>query len=330
MDRGGRDKGLDAVKGFTILLVMLGHCIVLNHMEDGYIYDAIKAVQMPLFMLVSGFLSARTLRAGSGRELLRKLGKRAVNYLVPFVSWIFITNVTDFFVVFRSILFELDRGLWFLMTLFILTAVLYAAVYMRDFTRAGLWGFFLVYAAAGGLLAAQLLNGSTFLSPHLTVNYLPFHLLGYLMGRYGPPVWTTWKGNSRKTALTVTVAAAGAVFLFLVARFDMIVAADRAHWLIQMLASLLGSLVCFCIVYHIPAGRIQGFLSHIGLYTLEIYVLHFRFATLLGFDGEGLKLYSVRGIFAVISTFALMGVLTAFFIYTLKKLRITDFLLFGK
>ena len=50
-----RDEGLDAVKGFAILLVMLGHCIVLNNLSDPYLYDAIVAIQMPLFMAVSGF-----------------------------------------------------------------------------------------------------------------------------------------------------------------------------------------------------------------------------------------------------------------------------------
>ena len=55
-----RNKAVDAVKGVAILLVMLGHCIVLNGLNetDPYIYDVIKSVQMPLFMLVSGVLAS--------------------------------------------------------------------------------------------------------------------------------------------------------------------------------------------------------------------------------------------------------------------------------
>ena len=52
-----RDEGLDAVKGFAIILVMIGHCIILNGLHDQYIYDAIAAVQMPLFMLISGYIT---------------------------------------------------------------------------------------------------------------------------------------------------------------------------------------------------------------------------------------------------------------------------------
>ena len=56
MAKSARDSSLDAVKGFTILIVMLGHVLVLNKINDPVIYDWIKAVQMPLFMMVSGYL----------------------------------------------------------------------------------------------------------------------------------------------------------------------------------------------------------------------------------------------------------------------------------
>lgn len=328
--KGARDRNLDALKGFAIILVMIGHCIVLNHMEDGYLYDAIKAVQMPLFMMASGYLAGLTLVIRNRKELLLKLKKRAVGYLTPFVSWIFVTNVTDFFAVFRDILFQLDRGLWFLMVLFLLTAVLYVAVFIRDCTKLGITGFFLLYMAAGAVLAAQLLNGNTFLGPHLTINYLPFHLLGYLLAKYVKP-WLHIKGMKKRTLISAAAAlASGAGFLYLIARFDMIVAANRFEWLMQLLASLLGSLVCFYLMYRIPQGRTQNILAYIGTYTLEIYVLHFRFATLLGFGDKGWKLYSIEGALAVAASFAVMSVLTAFFIFTLKKLKIIDFLLFGK
>ena len=58
-----RNKAVDAVKGVAILRVMLGHSIVLNGLNetDPYIYDVIKSVQMPLFMLVSGVLASYSL-----------------------------------------------------------------------------------------------------------------------------------------------------------------------------------------------------------------------------------------------------------------------------
>ena len=51
-----RNLSIDAIKGVAILLVMFGHVFVHNHMEDPYVYDFIKAVQMPLFIIISGYL----------------------------------------------------------------------------------------------------------------------------------------------------------------------------------------------------------------------------------------------------------------------------------
>ena len=50
---GTRSQTIDALKGIAILIVMVGHVLSWNHMEDGYLYDAIKVLQMPLFMIVS-------------------------------------------------------------------------------------------------------------------------------------------------------------------------------------------------------------------------------------------------------------------------------------
>ena len=58
-----RNLSIDAVKGVAIVLVVIGHVFVHNHMEDPYVYDFIKAVQMPLFIIISGYL------CGQGRKI---------------------------------------------------------------------------------------------------------------------------------------------------------------------------------------------------------------------------------------------------------------------
>ncbi len=73
MAKSARDSSLDAVKGFTILIVMLGHVLVLNKINDPVIYDWIKAVQMPLFMMVSGYLCGKAAKVGSFADYGRML-----------------------------------------------------------------------------------------------------------------------------------------------------------------------------------------------------------------------------------------------------------------
>ncbi|MBR4759512.1 MAG: hypothetical protein IK078_05110, partial [Lachnospiraceae bacterium] len=65
-------------------------------------------------------------------------------------------------------------------------------------------------------------------------------------------------------------------------------------------------------------------------YTLEIYVLHFRFARLLGIEKKGLTLWSVSGVLWCLAAFLLMAVLTAVCVFVLSKIPVCRFLLFGK
>ena len=105
-----RDTALDGVKGIAIIIVMIGHCIVLNGLneDDPYIYDAIKSVQMPLFMFVSGIVAAR------GSLGINKLKSRAFSYMVPFFSWFvlsfFIARIRD---ALRGLEVTLSPGVFF-------------------------------------------------------------------------------------------------------------------------------------------------------------------------------------------------------------------------
>lgn len=327
---GKRDRSVDAVRGFAILLVMLGHCIVLNHMEDGYLYDAIKAVQMPLFMAVSGFVLGRRELFITAQELGRQTVKRAVSCLVPFVSWIFVTNVTDFPAKLIRVLYQPDTGLWFLLTLFLLSVMVYLALFVKDGLHGGWIGFDLVILAEAVLLALYYLSGNTFLGPALAINYFPFFVGGFFAGKLWGMQGTGEDGKYRKRLPGWIEAVCGVLFVFLVIKYDMVYAGNRLEWLIQLAASALGSFVCFCLIYHLREGRIKKSLSFVGTYTLEIYVLHFRFARILGMQDAGLSLYSLKGVCVVVVTFVLMSVLTAFFILVFKQLAVTDLLLFGK
>lgn len=333
-----RDISLDAVKGFAILLVMFGHCIILNHMEDGIIYDAVAAVQMPLFMAASGFLTGKTLQFRNGRELAQKLRKRAVNYLVPFLVWIILLYPLHVLQRLRQVLFQLDLGLWFLMVLFLMSAALYVAVWLRDCTRLGWGGFCLALGIFAVVTGWQYVAGSTFLSPHLTVRYLPFFLGGYAAGEIGrrrkkketAHIKRKREVFARPFLIRGMLLLMAVVFIWLVLAYDMVTAHNRMEWLLQMTASACGTVVCGVLVYGMREGRAKKLLAQIGRYTLEIYVLHFHFARILGIDQAGLSLYSIKGMGAVLATFLLMSVITAALIWLLKKLWITDLLLFGK
>lgn len=80
-----RDFALDALKGFAIACVVLGHALQRNLEGGGSSLPmmALGAFEMPLFMFLSGTVLAGRVHAPRWRWVL----DRAVRLLVPFVAW---------------------------------------------------------------------------------------------------------------------------------------------------------------------------------------------------------------------------------------------------
>ena len=330
MNQKSRSLTIDATKGMAILLVMVGHVLVWNHMEDGIIYDVIKVIQMPLFILVSGYLCGMGRKISSLSAYDAKLKKRALSYLTPFFFWIVlqhplhpVTNIVE-------TLFGLDKGLWFLMTLFLLTLMVYTAelagaVAERSFGALG--GKIVFWAVYLGLAAAVLLEtlvGVDFLSPGLTRLYLLFYLTGYLAGEQ----------KERLKALPEMVKNAGGA-LALVGLLTMAVLLDLQDVTTllllgrQIIASFLGCAAVCWLLWKCGPNRFKKFLAWLGGYTLEIYVVHFHFATVLN-RGQVYAQYSAGWFLFVLASFIAMSAITAAIIAVTKRVRLLDFLLYGK
>lgn len=102
----------DILRGFAIILVVLGHCIqegsgTAYRSEQLYfsdrLYQFIYSFHMPLFMMVSGYLSWESVKRAESREERKKLIiRRASTLLLPIFLWtaldyarILITNLIN-------------------------------------------------------------------------------------------------------------------------------------------------------------------------------------------------------------------------------------------
>lgn len=321
-----RNQTLDVIKGIAIILVMIGHCMVLNGMEDDVVYDGIAAVQMPLFVMVSGYVLGLSRIPSDIKELGAKIKKAAAHYLVPFFSWMVIAGMGNLPAYCKEVLFQLDKGLWFLMTIFIISTLTRLSLFVSSRCRYSKLIFLLCMMGVEVLFFLQSRLGSTFLSPNLTITYLPFYVLGYLLAAWLAPLAAEQYHKIKGLWKVPVVLWALLMFVILIVKRDMTVIVETQDLLYRFLAGLLGCFLCFCLAKRIP---FQKTLAWIGTYTLEIYVLHFRFATLLRLSDRHFALYSVEGILWLVAAFVVMSVCTAFGIYMFKTLWITDFLLFG-
>lgn len=336
-----RNISIDAVKGIAIVLVMLGHVFVHNHMEDPYVYDFIKAVQMPLFMIISGYLCGQGRKISDVKTYGKVIKKRAISYLVPFFAWLTLKHWNHLTEAYQRIFFELDFGLWFLAVLFILTFMVSTAQLAAGRLREKnfLLSEVIFWAAYIGMclvLVIQIVTGNTFLSPSLTIIYVPFYMLGYVAGNYGKSLfgWDMKEPGKidckNNRLIQAAAAAAGAAFLYLVAARNLNSMETRADVIIQMIASVLGSTAIIYGVFWWKDGKIKNIFARLGNYTLEIYVIHYHFANILNFNDKQYDFYTLEGFLFVVISFIAMSAVTFAFIWVMKQMKVLDFLFFGK
>lgn len=117
-----RNIHIDLLKGFAIILVVLGHSIqFLSHNNfENPLFKFIYAFHMPLFMFLSGYVCFRT----TGEKYI-DLKKRFKTLIIPFFVWWAIYNTYAFLshkdiISFTTLLAQPDNGLWFLWVLFFL------------------------------------------------------------------------------------------------------------------------------------------------------------------------------------------------------------------
>ncbi|SDX93099.1 Acyltransferase family protein [Lutibacter oricola] len=118
-----RNKTIDSLKGFAILLVVIGHIIQATYpnFDENLFFRLIYSFHMPLFFFLSGFVSKKEVT-------IKSIKKYFVGLIIPFIVWALISQIYslnisggtyDFiYTGFIKTLIFPDNGLWYLYILF--------------------------------------------------------------------------------------------------------------------------------------------------------------------------------------------------------------------
>ena len=286
-DNPAHDPMLDALKGWAILLVVLGHAIASADANvylprlfaRNLVFIFAYSFHMPLFIFISGFIAY-------GKPV--QIARKARRLLLPCLCWFFV-----YYFVFRwlnygwktFVDFSIEGlrfpRLWFLWVLFICFAVL-GIVKMAESRRAYLgWGAFLVIYVAVNLIPTQEYG-------MIQLKYLlPIFYLGYVAAKHRDLVDRV--GQTARKAIPFVVLALypflfAALFKQITPASDAAILSDLyrfpGEFFSRYALAFLGIAFSYCLLRVIRHTFVLPVLAWFGLLSLDIYVSHVLFLQL--------------------------------------------------
>lgn len=177
---------VDSLKGWLILLVIIGHAIqsvLINNFESNHIWRLIYSFHMPAFIAVSGWIAYKKERLPG--KYISKIWRRSQQLLVPYFIWSlfqFLQSGNYTLELLSKIVFYPDTFLWFLWVLFWISTLFIAMQWIADkFNIDEIW-----IIGSGCLILLMIMvffevriMGFQFLS-----YYFLFYTIGYCINRY--------------------------------------------------------------------------------------------------------------------------------------------------
>lgn len=334
-----RIEWIDQLKGVAILIVVIRHVMQSNiiNCSETILGNAIFAVQMPLFMIVSGYFSVTSERYYKFRDELKTyIKKRTMHYMLPFASWFIIVNVFIRGFYERNIIQamcvlvnNIDVGLWFLYVVFILSLVIIVAKRIcykaKRIQNAGIASIII-----GGVMLLPLvfigkILGMRFMGINLILYYYVFFALGHTLFLYKEKIKLISNNNVR---LMCGFGLSLIIFTLIILTHNIELSPDSIiNVAIRILAAITGSLVIAIAVYKLSKGK-KSLLAKIGQFTLEIYVVHVCYIGVLP-KGE-YYFYTFDGVIFFLLAFLITMALTTFTIFFITKIPILNIIFFGK
>lgn len=143
---------------------------------------------MPLFFVISGFLTSYSKKIDTIDKLKEYFRKRTISYLCPWIIWtLFIRNylfITRKILTFPEILWNMDSGYWFLVSLWMIAIIFGLSEYFSYKIFNSQKYLIIVYICGMGFfLIVGKIIGLNFLGIKLTIYYMIFYFLGYLYSK---------------------------------------------------------------------------------------------------------------------------------------------------
>ncbi|WP_243347472.1 acyltransferase family protein [Parabacteroides sp. FAFU027] len=330
-----RNELIDVIKGFAILLVVLGHAVQYNvkAFDQHILFRVIYSFHMPLFMFISGFVACGTFDGS-----FQVLRKRFNSLIIPFFSWLAITDLLgllfnylhyqDPIISYHSpiavILSPSNGGLWFLWILFQNYLILFLALrikFIREEWCILLLGI-LIFVLSEYFRKIPVIHGL-----RNSGWYLIFFSLGYMLNRYKEQTLPFL----RKTFPLILLLFVLTVSVWYRAKTPKVIFSfplylrSYIYYIYLFLVPITGVFsVWFILEKMIQIKLLKLLFSQLGVISLAIYAIHYYFISL----GIAIFQFHVDLKIYIVSIFALTAAI--FTQKLLAKSKLLAFLLLGR
>ena len=267
-----RNQFVDIMRGIAMLLVVLGHtmtgCTVDS--QKSFLFNIIWSLQMPLFILISGYVTKYSRPISDGKELWKYVKRRTVAYMLPWAVWSFLVRGIIFgensFLNVKHLLWNMDSGYWFLATIWTISMIFGVASFGAERVskenllkkQTVLLGCYVVGMVL--LVGIGAILGLSFFAIKLTLYYMPFYYAGFLYGQFDDRMK---ESDTGKKMIDSIVAICFVMWMFIILRFPLYEMSDGGAAIILRAATSLAGCIAVCgLCKGIFSSKIGGGYNH--------------------------------------------------------------------
>ena len=273
-----RVKYIDFIKGIAIILVVMGHVELYILCRHDLFITVISAIHVPTFIFLSGYLSYKKKDGTQNRDIFQALWNKFKRLLVPFflISVLYaITFRINYFYLFEN---TYKYGYWFTFSLFSLY-VIYIFANMLSNRLNFIWKdiifYISIYLIFLALFYSHFISYKVLgvLSFQQIIFYFPTFIFGVLMKKY--TLFFDWLNRQFLALIGSFLVFTSCIILYYLFNID--------NLPILVISNLSGVYMLIHIFKRLESTRFinNRFINYLGNSSLEIYLIHFFFLTIL-------------------------------------------------
>lgn len=353
---GHRMEWIDAMRGFTMLLVVAYHVSINGFLESpkqSFYLSSFVLFRMPLFFFISGFFSYSTKIIWSARTWGQLTWKKTRIQMLPtlifFALYVVITRPNGFWDGCMGYLHNPTKGgYWFTYVLLLMFLIYYTYAYVESRFLPRLKALNLGWVPITLLWSASLVAYATFFMPAWfkypqseliqwssfgqVIQFFHFFLAGNIVRRY----WTQFQRLFDTQWFVPIVLATGTLGLCELFRWHNL----HGQWVnlprtLTMYALMTTVIVVFrhYATFFSRSNAVGRTLQYVGTRTLDIYLIHVLLIMPLPFVGEWLKSIHTPFVVDITLSFAGAAVITlicAILSHIIRTSPLLKYYLFGR